>query len=985
MASTDGWSISVEGKTQPLQEYIDTHSFNGYSIDSAITAPNGDILNFSNIEKLEVNVDDVFDSGDSIPFILPEVVADSQHVEAVKTTEPMSVTHSFSAWIGNKTHYELPFDTRELRRHDGKVVVSGLPADVYVDNAEHSPVRQPDGTFTQTIDFDRVGDYHFLNIGRNNNDDFEVNFELHYESEGKPVATVVKGLPAGVQLAGAVQPPVLDKDGTYFQRVDSEALDEGKLDLVSADGFFGDLDLKVVNFFGEGDSLTTKETDFHTQVKASDDSLLFAKAGGFSVLKGHGEAQGWVGMDKTPLELAINPKIENATVTLSGFTSNIHMYLADGTQVKTYQGPVTLSVEDAQGIYFQSGGDREFDLNVEVNGTYQGESIHAEQSTRIQNVDIRYASNDLHQNDGTVMWMHDDYDNWNFERVGNELVFTNKNDENDVVTIDMTQVDNVRFNDGWVASEDYTQTLDVSSLINKMDHQKQTDSNTLLVISGLPDGAIVDNSVALGNGAFGVRASDVADGSVNLDFNTIDANFKLGVNVRAYTMTEQQADFLDGQCKVMGYASAEAYAETGVSASATFGKNGVSVAASAYLDAAMVATAGGSVSLGEVTVAAEVSAEARVSAELSGHFVANKSQYSVGANASAEATASLGANASIETDYIPATGVNVEGSVGVSAYAVAGGESDWRFGEGNYGVKAHGGAEAGMAASADGYASGSLAGLGGGAGGGVSAGIMVGASGGGTAMYSDGVLEFGAEGELALLLGAEVDFDITIDTNGVADTGKLIADGSIKVADAIESGFITTENAVKGGYITAAVAISDFGASAEQLVKDGALSGVKAVTDGYFNAEYAFEKGLLNGGDAINMVVKGWFSAEQMLDKGLLNATDAVNHHLISDLDAIGSGYIEADKAINTGLVTAHEAVDRGLIGLHDAIENTYYSLDNAISDGLTTVDNAINQGWISAENAIKHGFISEADAVGKGFVKGAETVTHYVNPKNWF
>lgn len=62
------------------------------------------------------------------------------------------------------------------------------------------------------------------------------------------------------------------------------------------------------------------------------------------------------------------------------------------------------------------------------------------------------------------------------------------------------------------------------------------------------------------------------------------------------------------------------------------------------------------------------------------------------------------------------------------------------------------------------------------AGAGVSSGYQIGARGEGHATYNDGVISFGLSGDLALLLGIKLDFNIEIDIGEFTDAVKDVVD-----------------------------------------------------------------------------------------------------------------------------------------------------------------------------------------------------------------
>ena len=68
------------------------------------------------------------------------------------------------------------------------------------------------------------------------------------------------------------------------------------------------------------------------------------------------------------------------------------------------------------------------------------------------------------------------------------------------------------------------------------------------------------------------------------------------------------------------------------------------------------------------------------------------------------------------------------------------------------------------------------------AGAGVSVGEQVGVGGGGEATYVDGVATVGVSGEVAVLLGVDVDLSVSVDTNQIAEDARLAAEQSERAA-----------------------------------------------------------------------------------------------------------------------------------------------------------------------------------------------------------
>lgn len=129
--------------------------------------------------------------------------------------------------------------------------------------------------------------------------------------------------------------------------------------------------------------------------------------------------------------------------------------------------------------------------------------------------------------------------------------------------------------------------------------------------------------------------------------------------------------------------------------------------------------------------------------------------------------AHITASASVGTE-----GVGIGGSV--DAYAKSGTEASINMSVGQNGVSAEAEASIGNCVGVDGEATIGLREASGTVGGGVSIGEHLAAGGSGEATFKDGVATIGVSGDVAALIGAEVDLSVSIDTNQIIKDEKVI-------------------------------------------------------------------------------------------------------------------------------------------------------------------------------------------------------------------
>ena len=547
---------------------------------------------------------------------------------------------------------------------------------------------------------------------------------------------------------------------------------------------------------------------------------------------------------EVPLYFAVNPNIETrTTLTLSGIPEHAVLLNSDRSIVPE-NGDGTYSIDNPENTYYLdiNAIDGSFDIEVQMSAlgmpTFNKSLFIA---------DVSFFSSSQKK---VVARIPSDRNEVVVTRAGNAWKIKNINNEK-YFTVDMHSVPLLVFDDGAVSyASDYSVAMEVPV----------DTSNTMLIIHNVPYGAVINNSIALGNNAYGILTDrlNVVGGKaiIYMDTSTVyipnslhqegdvkhkrenyaNGSHSMGIQVTAsdHAFTESELTQLDGMT-ISGSANVEAYyeAENKANLSLKVNGDGLALEASVYQYYGAVVTAGATVSAENVAeVEVEASAEVSVRREVAIRVAADKHSTEVSAYAGQESVASLSASGSIDTPIVPGTRAETGGSVSVASYAYVKADGDIGYGGGKYGVAGEGDIAAGNMVTAEGYASGSVAGVGGGGGAGVSAGAGVGIGGGGHAMYDHGEISMGVSGDVALLLGIEADIDVTVDINAVADTGKLIHKGVLTASDAVDFGIIEVGeaindysldvyDAVESGYISTEDAIEKFGASSSKLSNTG--------------------------------------------------------------------------------------------------------------------------------------------------------------------
>lgn len=181
---------------------------------------------------------------------------------------------------------------------------------------------------------------------------------------------------------------------------------------------------------------------------------------------------------------------------------------------------------------------------------------------------------------------------------------------------------------------------------------------------------------------------------------------------------------------------------------------------------------------GNENIGASGSTTATVSIEQSINISAGLDKNNVYAEVGAKDIAQAKVEITAET-HIGPVNAGVEGT----AYVKTGASAEASARVGDEGVKAEGELFAGTAAGVDGSATVAVSGVSTTTGAGVSAGEQVGIGGGGEATFKDGVATVGVSGEVAVLVGAEVDLSVSVDTKKIEEDAKAAAEASRRATE----------------------------------------------------------------------------------------------------------------------------------------------------------------------------------------------------------
>ncbi|MCP3939596.1 MAG: calcium-binding protein, partial [Actinomycetia bacterium] len=661
LTSTDGWTVKVDGMDSAISvdEFQDKYDGSLSNLDrqaagqddgwgnesddnddgytGVLTAPNGDTVSFDGVDSLDFDVaDDPVSGGDYPLVVAPDALPDDATAYTVSGL-PAGVTVNGQAeapQLGDDGTYFQVVDPTALQ--DGQLSLDfntgyfgSVDLTVTAYQADSDGNVSEAGSVEQNYSVAPTDDaLLFAQAGAISVEDEETTTQAPFTLDTSAVdasaitsnVSLNTNLPAGATILDA-DGDVIATQGSFEGQnnfsISADKLEGMQVDLSGCSNLDDDPDQEFsINIEGRGfDGDGWNEQDA---------TLTFTAADGLTT--NTVQAQG-----TTPLDIAVNPNLDNAVVNISGIPAGASILDADGNTLytSTSQNDSGFYLDDAAdvaGLQVDASGasDSDFTLRVEVSGTaYTGN--FEDNSEGVENVDVTqevYVNNstDLStlDNGDTQMIIHGSQDDYSLARVGNSLVITSNDDPTVVTSVGMADVDYIQFDppdqqeisvsvgvtqdsmrtstvtenpSSMVAMSDFVTTLDVSSAVEQLGD----DSNALLVVTGLPDGAVVDGAVDLGNGAYGIRPSETDDGSLNIELPVIGDGQAASINVSAYAMTDDQATFLDGAGRVYGYASASADAEAGASVNFGINEHGLTAGASAYADAEAVATAGGSI------------------------------------------------------------------------------------------------------------------------------------------------------------------------------------------------------------------------------------------------------------------------------------------------------------------------------------------------------------------------------------------------------
>jgi hypothetical protein len=207
--------------------------------------------------------------------------------------------------------------------------------------------------------------------------------------------------------------------------------------------------------------------------------------------------------------------------------------------------------------------------------------------------------------------------------------------------------------------------------------------------------------------------------------------------------------------------------------------------ASATYSQSAEASVGVEGSTGNKTLGASGSVTAKASIEQSAAASAGLEGNNVYAEVGAKNIAEVSINTTAEVHAGP-----ISASVDGTAYAKTGISAETSTKVGDEGIKAEGELFAGNAAGVDGSGTVGVSGVSTTAGAGVSVGEQVGVGGGGEATFKNGVATVGVSGEVAVLVGAEVDLSVSVDTKKVEEDVKTATETTQQAA--AETGNIIT-------------------------------------------------------------------------------------------------------------------------------------------------------------------------------------------------
>lgn len=402
---------------------------------------------------------------------------------------------------------------------------------------------------------------------------------------------------------------------------------------------------------------------------------------------------------KVPLDIIINPLLDDFNVIISSLPTGVVLLDKDGNSITPADnGKYKFNdVADLQLLSLDISNLRETaDIKIRMKGTTNGVFYSTKKV-----ISLNASPLEIAENGDTFLTFPGIREQYKIERIANSFVVTANNlatnslvevientneflnslpipgafdvdvvDVTGITRVEMTKVDRLVFANGVVSASQYYGMHELDS--QTADQLDNLADNELIVFSGLPMDAMLNNSIPLGNGAYALPAKDYQGdkNSIEIDYanHTLDAEFSVSVEVVEMTKTEE--DWVAGQARISGYANAKVYAERGFDASVSVGPDGVRAEARAYVGAGAVATAGGAVNVeGVLTLSAEVTASRTVSAEIAVYFEVDEDGFMSAVKLEAQTESSVSGKIAVEVEFIPGTSFESGGTATVKAYA----------------------------------------------------------------------------------------------------------------------------------------------------------------------------------------------------------------------------------------------------------------------------------------------------------------------------
>ncbi len=219
----------------------------------------------------------------------------------------------------------------------------------------------------------------------------------------------------------------------------------------------------------------------------------------------------------------------------------------------------------------------------------------------------------------------------------------------------------------------------------------------------------------------------------------------------------------------------------------------------------------------------EVGGAVGIDMSVEAHIQADKNGLDTGASYNDVAYAEATASASVGVDGIGGA------SGSATAYVKTGTELEAHVVAGNHGVDVGAGASIGNAAGVDAEVTGSNRYTSTTAGAGVSIGEHFEAGGSAKATCEHGVVTVGVAGDLAAIVGLDVDVAVTVDTKQIVSDGKQVAHAVEKAAPVVVHTVTDTANTVAHGATSAANTVAHGATSAANTVNKGVKSTTNSV------------------------------------------------------------------------------------------------------------------------------------------------------------